>query len=626
MTFAVRLRGKRSPLLDPDASVSRPIRAAIPSRVATGGDVPAPLSAGTAGCHDRPVAIDASIAAGRAALRAGRWDEARAVFSAALSERETPEALEGMGDALWWLCEARASVRHRERAYVLYRRAGDRLRACRAAVDLSIAYLVNLGNGAASRGWLARAERVMRGADPNPMRGWLWLMQGFLAADPERSRHLLGRALAFAREVEDPDLELVALGDLGLALVAAGEVDEGLELLDEAMAGTMAGEHVRLDTVVFVTCDMLAACSMAGDLERATQWCRVADDFMRTHSSPFLYVRCRLHYGSLLLEKGHWARAEGELHAALRMSEDVGGGARSEALGRLADLRLRQGRVEEAEALLSGLDEPGPPGLVAAVRLARGEAAAAAGLLERRLARRGDEHADVTVELALLVEARIAAGDPRGAGEAAARLEEVARGRGARGPAPALAALSSARVERACGRSEVAVGLLERALELLAGLDLPLEAARARLELARALADRSGPGGGPGGPAVVEARGALAAFEGLGAAADADAAAALLRALGVPGRAVARNPGPLTRRETEVLRLVGLGLSNPEIARRLFISRRTAGHHVSRVLSKLGLRNRAEAAVYALRAFGPPEAERSDEPREPGPGTAESRR
>jgi DNA-binding NarL/FixJ family response regulator len=150
-------------------------------------------------------------------------------------------------------------------------------------------------------------------------------------------------------------------------------------------------------------------------------------------------------------------------------------------------------------------------------------------------------------------------------------------------------------VAAAGGRPEEARRLLERALELFSGNDLPYETALARVELARALA-----GGNPE-LAVAEARTALGAFERLGARSDADAADALLRSLGATGRTGPKRVGVLTRREQEVLRLVGLGLSNPEIAQRLFISRKTAAHHVSNVLAKLGVRNRAGAIAYATR-------------------------
>jgi DNA-binding CsgD family transcriptional regulator len=114
---------------------------------------------------------------------------------------------------------------------------------------------------------------------------------------------------------------------------------------------------------------------------------------------------------------------------------------------------------------------------------------------------------------------------------------------------------------------------------------------------------RPAPGGG-----IAEATGALAGFERLGATADADAAAALLRALGVKARSAPRNRPGLTKREEEVLHLVGLGLSNPEIATRLYISRKTASHHVSSVLTKLGARNRTEAVAYAARKASRPDA------------------
>jgi DNA-binding NarL/FixJ family response regulator len=102
--------------------------------------------------------------------------------------------------------------------------------------------------------------------------------------------------------------------------------------------------------------------------------------------------------------------------------------------------------------------------------------------------------------------------------------------------------------------------------------------------------------------ATAEARAALAAFDRLGASADADVAAELLRAWGVSGRYVPRVAARLTRREQEVLALLADGLTNPEIADRLHITRKTAAHHVSNVLSKLGARNRAQAIGYAARS------------------------
>jgi DNA-binding CsgD family transcriptional regulator/tetratricopeptide (TPR) repeat protein len=100
-------------------------------------------------------------------------------------------------------------------------------------------------------------------------------------------------------------------------------------------------------------------------------------------------------------------------------------------------------------------------------------------------------------------------------------------------------------------------------------------------------------------------REALAIFTALGAEPAADRLRETMRRAGlrrVPARPRASTraaPAQLTRRQLEVLALLEDGLSNAEIARRLFISEKTAGHHVSAILQKLGAGSRGEAAAAA---------------------------
>jgi DNA-binding NarL/FixJ family response regulator len=540
---------------------------------------------------------------GHAALAEGRWDEARAAFAASLAAGETAEACFGLAAAQWWLGEDHACVATCARAYTLFRRSGDVTGAARCAVWLAITYKANFANLAAANGWLGRAERLLGAFPPGPAHGWLWVARAYRMADLDRAEDLTARAADLARAAGDVDLELVALAQLGLVRVGKGDGAAGFALIDEAMAAALAGERSTLDTVVYACCDMLHACELASDIERAAQWCAVADDFVATYGCPFLYAECRIYYGSVLAATGRWDDAGRELAAALRITEGASPGLHARALVRMAGLRVRQGRLEDAERLLARLgaavqDEAEAALSVAALLLARGDAGAASRTLEQRMQHLAAHRSHLAVALDLLVDAHVASGDTDAAAAAAARLAEVGAPVGD-DRLRAVAAGAEGRVRVARGDPEAAVTHLEAALVLWSRLDLPFEAARVRLDLGHALA------GSRPEVAVDHARRALAAFDALGAALDADRAAAFLRSLGVAARPGPKRVGTLTVREQQVLRLLGAGLSNPEIADRLHVSRKTASHHVSNILSKLQLRNRAEAAVYAAGTVAP---------------------
>ena len=80
-----------------------------------------------------------------------------------LADRESPEAHDGLGTALWWLCRVRESLDHRERAYAGYLAQHRHVDAAIVALDISVCQLSNLDNPVAARGWIAPSPPVRRG-------------------------------------------------------------------------------------------------------------------------------------------------------------------------------------------------------------------------------------------------------------------------------------------------------------------------------------------------------------------------------------------------------------------------------------------------------------------------------
>jgi DNA-binding NarL/FixJ family response regulator len=539
------------------------------------------------------------IEEGWAALSAGNAPTARAAFERALAEVETGSGREGLGQALYLQRDYSGAIKQHERAYAAYRREGQTVAAARVARILAWITGNVLGDWAVQNGWLARALRILAevGEDA-PEHGWVLIIKSYTEPDAAAREAMFREAITIGRRFADPNVEIESLASLAALYLLTGRDNEGLALLDESMAALCAGELTEIASVDNLFCGLFWACELVNDVVRADQWMRATAEVMASRNVVGAF--CRAHYGGILTAAGRWQEAEVQLIDAARHFDRGMPERRAAAIIRLADLRVRQGRLEEAGQLLKGLEQhPDAVRTLAAFHLARGDAALARDLLERATEGADEKVAAIGAStmlgplLALLVDVYLEQGCIPEAEQAAQRLDRIARAQHGT-YLPAAAALAQGRVCVASGRGD-ARACLNAALDGFAKSQLPMELARTRLEMAYALAERSPE------VAIAEAKAALEDFERLDAARYADAAGALLRSLGAPIRTGPKGFGALTRREAEVLELIGAGLSNSEIGDRLYITRKTVEHHVGNVLSKLGLRNRAEAAGFALR-------------------------
>ena len=527
------------------------------------------------------------------------WHGARDAFQTALDAAPgDADALDGLGQSSWWMGERDAAIEYRREAFAGYRRAGATRDAARLAIYLAGEHRID-GQAAAANGWIARARRLLAEEEAQPEIGWLEIEEAKRAAEPAEAERHARAALEIAQSLGDPDVECMALAQLGRALVSAGRVEEGMGLLDEAMAVALGGETSDPLACGDACCTTLLVCDQLADLRRASEWCAAVVEFTeRRHFTP-VQSWCRSIYGAVLVRAGDWERAETVLTEALPLHQDTRrAGGRALPLSVLAELRLRQGRDEEAARLLEGIEhEPAALPPLVELHTRRGEVAMARALLEASGAAALDEGRRLVLRGAV----ELASGqfeEAASIGVAVAELAESLRREDLAGEAALLrgrAAAAGASADGAAG-TQPAVELLDEAVAVFARLGFPLEEGRARLALAAARAAEGSPLAPPA------ARAACDTFERLGARRDADEAAALLRDLGGSGRSAVRGErDELTAREREVLALVASGLSNAEIAERLVIAPKTAEHHVGKVLAKLGVRSRAEAAAHAVR-------------------------
>jgi DNA-binding CsgD family transcriptional regulator len=548
-------------------------------------------------------ARESVIAKGQDALARSDWEAARAAFERAVAAEETPEALEGLGFAAFWLADAATVFPVRERAYRLYQQLGDRRGAGRVALSLADDCLNFRGESAVARGWLRRAGRLLGGLPPIPEQGWAKLWEGYLALvtleDPVRIRKAARAGSAVGRRLRDVDLEMTGLALEGLALILLGDLAEGMPCLDEATAAVVSGEMVDPVAISRSSCLLVLACEYMRDFERAAQWCRRLEEFSVRMRFDFPLALCRTHYAGVLTWRGSWAEAEQELQTALRQPAAICPGLRHEATHRLAELRRLQGRFDESEALLRRIAAGHPLALLGGATLAldRSQPSAAARLAERFLRQvPALNRTDRMAALEVLLRAQLAVDRERDARATARTIRSIA-GRVGTEPMRASALAAQGLLAAATGDAGRARRSLEDAIAHFVRSGAPFEAARCRLDLAAILVAR-----GEREAADAELREAISAFDRLGARHWAGVARGLQGKAGTPTRRNGMGPAPrLTRREVEVLRLVAQGMSNQRIAERLVVSPFTVKRHVANLLAKLGVPSRAAAAAHAAR-------------------------
>jgi DNA-binding NarL/FixJ family response regulator len=503
-----------------------------------------------------------------------------------------PDGLERLAVSAYLLGRVDESISAWERAQRLLSQQEDAPRAARCAFWLAF---VLLNNGELSRGggWVLRAQRVLDRSKIDCVEhgylGYLSSLRSAFAGEFDAA----AAGFAAAAEVGDrfDELELVALSRVGQGrcLIRSGRATEGLALVDEAMA-TVAAAAVTPIATGDLYCTVIEGCLEVSDLRRAQEWTDALDRWCEGQPDLVLYRgQCLVHRAQLKLFRGEWADAlhdAGLARARLSRPRTLPAlGAAWYVCGELHRLRGELAEAEGAVAQAGRCGHPVQPGL-AQLRLVQHRPEEAHAALCRALEAAGEDPVERSTLLSPLVETSLAVGDTASARTFSDELTRVA--------AHWASSVLAARALHAAGCVLLAEGEAERARSTLRSaraawveLEAPYDAARSRLQLARA---------------------AAAMGDQLSASMDLDAARNELLRLGAapdlvpPAVRAPSSPTPgdgLTPREVEVLRELATGKSNRAIGAALFISERTVATHVSSILRKLALPSRSAATSYA---------------------------
>jgi DNA-binding NarL/FixJ family response regulator len=612
------------------ARLHRALAEALAANPALAGDSEAIAAAELAhhwhAAHDLPAALAAAVRAGVASRDAGAHAEAARQFGVALELWEqVPDADERAGLAHAELLGQAGQAAHLggdyEQGTPLLTEA---VAAFEAAGDLTAAAiaLTRLGrcvwaDGSSEQALVAHARAVeLMPAVETAERAEVLALRAralMLADQVAESLPLAEEALAIARAVGARAAEGHALNTLGIDVAQLHDRDRGIEYLREALQ--IAVELGYPDEHGSAYVNLAEQIDQSGRIEEAAELALEGIAATGAAGGARLFGTFLASEAALrLIRLGRFDQAERVMADALELNP---GGTAAAALhqGR-AELLIARGdpaaalpELERSAELVELTISQWIGPLAAAEAEAAcwlGESERAASVAERALGRLGDDFFASTVAPLLAHALRAEAERRAPAPDRARELLRVLEGLLGPGEGPEVHAWGAlGRAEAARAEGIAAASAFADAADRFAALGMPFRTAYAQLrEVETALAE------GARGRDVAERLGeARALASEIGAPLLLAEIDALARRGRVPLAAddqepEAEEPGDrfgLTGRELEVLALVAEGHTNREIGARLYMSDKTASVHVSRILVKLSVRNRGEAAATAHR-------------------------
>ncbi|OJU84207.1 MAG: hypothetical protein BGO11_10845 [Solirubrobacterales bacterium 70-9] len=600
---------------------------------------------------DQPQALRSAVQAARAVERGGTPGAAAALFDRALAlwpRVGEPEPLAGMEHTALLSLAARAHALDADEAHAikLFEQALGEVEASREphrTADL-LAELASarwaLGQANAAREDLDRALALLPESDPTPERARILeskarflLLQGRFA----EGRDAADEALRAARGAGLEGTEALVLNWLGLCLFFLGEEDRGDEVMRESLE--LARRSGSNDQLAAAFVNYSDALHLAGRGEEAAKLAAQGEREITPGDRSAIWVACAR--SEVLFFLGRWDEAEAVLPARKR---GEGSATLANLLLRRASLMLGRGdtegarkTVEHSRTFIADSVEPqyiAPAGaLMVELELREGNVEAAREAAEKAIDQI-EFCSDDAARMALISAAATAveadaADRARDLGDRAeleasqlraelmaARTDAAADAIGRRRLECAYSHTAGAHLARARGDGEAA-DLADQAAAAWDALSRPYQAAQMRLREAEghaAAGDREAAGAAASQAlATAEDLGSewlAAEVAGLiararlprgGAGGDGTDRATGANGAGARGAKTADNPFDLPPRERQVLAALAEGATNREIAASLFMAEKTASVHVSRILAKLGVRSRTEAAAVAHR-------------------------